>query len=145
MKILCALLILAPFSTLAAVTDACAVPGSSVEIDMTRSMAADLKLNEQSIAPPHMELLAVAPVSKELAGQYAKESRDIELKRGNSVTLSYEGYFSAFHDNGAKTLLIKYTYENNEKKKNIFVASSLVNDEECSIRFNGYVTLQREY
>jgi len=59
--------------------------------------------------------------------------------------LGYEDYFSSYFDNGAKTLLIKYTYQNAAKQKNIFVASSLVNDDECSIRFNGYVTLQREY
>lgn len=142
MKILYAFFALLPFSAFA-VTDSCAVPGSSVEMDMTRGVSKDLGL--KAITPPKMELLAVSPVGQALADQYAKADRATDLARKSGHALGYEDYFSSYHDNGAKTLLIKYTYENAAKQKNIFVASSLVNDDECSIRFNGYVTLQREY
>ncbi|MGL6020550.1 MAG: Shiga toxin A subunit, partial [Gibbsiella quercinecans] len=30
-------------------------------------------------------------------------------------------------------------------QRDIFIASSLLNNDECSIRFNGYLTLSREF
>ncbi len=42
-------------------------------------------------------------------------------------------------------LTAKYTYFNQEGKKDVFIASGLINKDECSIRFNGYLTLAREF
>lgn len=128
-----------------ATTNPCVVPNSSVEIEMRRSMVRDLSINEESIIDPKMEQLAEAPVSKVLANQYALIDRAKDLKRKGGFTLDHESYVDAYYANGAKTLLIKYTYENAAKQKNIFIASAIVNDNECSIRFNGYVILQRAF
>jgi len=42
-------------------------------------------------------------------------------------------------------LTVKFTYFNKDGKQNVFIASALVNDNECSVRFNGYLTVARAY
>lgn len=44
-----------------------------------------------------------------------------------------------------KIVVAKYTYRNAENKKNIFIASSLQHKYECSVRFNGYLIVEREF
>ncbi|MEY7631937.1 Shiga toxin A subunit, partial [Enterobacter quasihormaechei] len=34
---------------------------------------------------------------------------------------------------------------NKDAKKDVFIASSLMNKDECSIRFNGYIILSRQF
>ena len=42
-------------------------------------------------------------------------------------------------------LIIKITYENKQGKQNSFITSSLLSDIDCSIRFNGYLVMQRQF
>ncbi|ECS1302436.1 Shiga toxin A subunit, partial [Salmonella enterica] len=44
-----------------------------------------------------------------------------------------------------KSIVAKYTYINKDKEKDIFIASSFMNADECSVRFNGYITLSRGF
>lgn len=144
MKKLILILILTPTYTLA-LTHPCVVPGSSVEIDMTRAMVRAMNIDQQDMTCTNMKLLAVAPVDKSLANFYANQDRAADLARLGKYSLSYEAYFSSYFGHGAKTLVIEYTYQNVAKQKNVLVASSLVNDNECSVRFNGYVIVQRAF
>jgi len=44
-----------------------------------------------------------------------------------------------------KIIVAKYIYRNEKNQKNIFIASSLQNKYECSVRFNGYLIVKREF
>ncbi|EDZ7381678.1 Shiga toxin A subunit, partial [Salmonella enterica] len=51
----------------------------------------------------------------------------------------------SYYENQVKSIVAKYTYINKDKGKDIFIASSFMNADECSVRFNGYITLSREF
>jgi len=59
--------------------------------------------------------------------------------------VSLEEYREIYHEGNPRNLIVKVSYENKESKHNIFLASSIVNDDECSVRFNGYITVKREF
>ena len=42
-------------------------------------------------------------------------------------------------------LTVRYTYTNANDKQNIFITSALLNNEECSVRYNGWMTVTREF
>lgn len=67
-------------------------------------------------------------------------------KAKNKVTiLDKKSYFDSYYENQVKSIVAKYTYINKDKEKDIFIASSFMNADECSVRFNGYITLSREF
>lgn len=86
-----------------------------------------------------VEVLNLSPVSDMLARQFAQA----DAKIGNG--LSVKDYYGIYHDNGAMNLTVKYTYTNVKGARNVYVVSSLLNNDECSVRFNGYLTLSREF
>ncbi|MRS15026.1 Shiga toxin A subunit [Enterobacteriaceae bacterium RIT691] len=86
-----------------------------------------------------VEVLDLSPVSDVLARQLAKA----DSKAGKG--LSENDYYGFYHAQGVLNLTAKYTYTNSKGKRDVFIASSLLNDDECSVRFNGYMTLSREF
>lgn len=86
-----------------------------------------------------IEVLNLSPVSDAFARQLAQA----DAKTGNG--LSFKDYYGIYHDNGAKNLTVKYTYSNDKGASNVYIVSSLLNNDECSVRFNGYLTLSREF
>ncbi len=86
-----------------------------------------------------VEVLNISPVSDAFARQLAQA----DTKNGNG--LSFKDYYGIYHDNGAMALTAKYTYTNARGASNIYIVSSLLNNDECSVRFNGYLTLSREF
>ncbi len=86
-----------------------------------------------------VEVLSLSPVSDALARQFAQA----DAKTGNG--LSVKDYYGIYHDNGAMNLTVKYTYTNVKGASNVYIVSSLLNNDECSVRFNGYLTLSREF
>lgn len=86
-----------------------------------------------------VEVLNLSPVSDALARQFAQA----DAKTGNG--LSVKEYYGIYHDNGAMNLTAKYTYTNVKGVSNVYIVSSLLNNDECSVRFNGYLTLSREF
>lgn len=44
-----------------------------------------------------------------------------------------------------QNLLVSYEYVNKRDKHNVFIALLLINDNESSLRFNGYPILRREF
>jgi len=85
-----------------------------------------------------VEVLNISPVSDALARQFAR-------KDAQNSNLSLKDYYSIYHENDAMNLTVKYTYVNAKGAKNSYVVSSLLNNDECSVRFNGYLTLSREF
>lgn len=86
-----------------------------------------------------VEVLNISPVSDAFAHQLAQE--DAKIGSG----LSLKDYYGIYHDNGAMNLTAKYTYTNAKGASNVYIVSSLLNNDECSVRFNGYLTLSREF
>ncbi|HEY2451274.1 MAG TPA: Shiga toxin A subunit [Scandinavium sp.] len=86
-----------------------------------------------------VEVLGLSPVSDTLARQYAQA----DAKAGSGLTV--KDYYGIYHDNGAMALTTKYTYRNAKGASNVYIVSSLLNNDECSVRFNGYLTLSREF
>lgn len=86
-----------------------------------------------------VEVLSLSPVSDAFASQLAQA----DMKTGNG--LSFKEYYGIYHDNGTMNLTAKYTYTNAKGERNVYVVSSLLNNDECSVRFNGFLTLSREF
>jgi hypothetical protein len=86
-----------------------------------------------------VEVLSIAPVSE----VYAHQLAEADAKAGNG--LSVKDYYGIYHDNGALNLTVKYTYTSAKGQHNVYIVSSLLNNDECSVRFNGYLTLLREF
>lgn len=59
--------------------------------------------------------------------------------------LDKKSYFDSYYENQVKSIVAKYTYINKDKEKDIFIASSFMNADECSVRFNGYITLSENF
>jgi hypothetical protein len=86
-----------------------------------------------------VEVLNLSLVSDALAHQFAQK----DAKTGKGLLL--KDYFDIYHNNGAMNLTVKYTYTNVKGAKNVYIVSSILNNDECSVRFNGYLTLSREF
>jgi len=86
-----------------------------------------------------VEVLNLSPVSEALAHQFAQT----DAKTGKGLSL--KDYYGIYHDNGAMSLTVKYIYTNARGAGNVYIVSSLLNNDECSVRFNGYLTLSREF
>lgn len=109
------LLFLLPGSAIAA--NPCVVPGSAVELEMTRKMLEDTGLTAAVSGLPIMEQLAETPVSQPLALQYAAASRTRDQLRLGDIVLTLDDYFSTFYDYHAVNLVVKYTYLSPDSKK----------------------------
>ena len=94
-----------------------------------------------------VEVLSLSSVSDAFASQLAQA----DMKTGNGLSfkeyygLSFKEYYGIYHDNGTMNLTAKYTYTNAKGERNVYVVSSLLNNDECSVRFNGFLTLSREF
>ncbi|HDX7799126.1 TPA: Shiga toxin A subunit, partial [Escherichia coli] len=65
--------------------------------------------------------------------------------RNKKAMLDEKSYFDSYYENHAKSIVAKYTYINNDRGKDVFIASGIINENECSVRFNGYIILSREF
>ncbi len=54
-------------------------------------------------------------------------------------------YARSFRENNAKNIIVKFIYEDVAHKHNVILGSALVSDDECSVRFNGYLLISREF
>lgn len=117
----------------------CAAPGHYNESMLSTSVKNDLGVALVEREKIALEVLDLSPVSDVLARQLAKA----DSKAGKG--LSENDYYGIYHGQGVLNLTAKYTYINSKGKRDVFIASSLLNDDECSVRFNGYMTLSREF
>lgn len=125
----------------------CATVGASMESALFDAMESDLNINLSTIIKDktQVEILDVSPVSKLYAGSLAKIDYEKDKARNKVAMLDEKSYFDSYYENQAKSIVAKYTYINNDRKKDVFIASGLMNADECSVRFNGYIILSREF
>lgn len=121
----------------------CAKVGASMYIDLTDSIIEDLNITRNQIIQKNVsvEVISLSPISKVYAEQLAEKA----FKYQTTHFLSKNDYARIFSEDDVKIVVAKYTYRNAENKKNIFIASSLQNKYECSVRFNGYLIVEREF
>lgn len=125
----------------------CAAIESYMELSLFDAITNDLNIPSDSIirSKTQVNVLDSSSVSPMLAKQLAHIDYEADKKGTGHALLSEKEYQSTFQGNGAKTITAKYTYLNSENKKDIFIATSLMNNDECSIRFNGYLVLSRQF
>lgn len=125
----------------------CASIGLSMESSLFDALSKDLKIDTSTVdeTKAKVEIIDISPISK----IYAKSLARMDFNNGPDKDISEETYnkiyFSSYYENEVKSITAKYTYTNKAGKKSVFIATSLMNKDECSIRFNGYITLSREF
>ncbi|HAS0186504.1 TPA: Shiga toxin A subunit [Salmonella enterica subsp. enterica] len=125
----------------------CATVGASMESSLFDAIKNDLNIDVATIIKDKtkVEILDVSPVSKVYAESLARMDYEKDKAKNKVAILDKKSYFDSYYENQVKSIVAKYTYINKDKEKDIFIASSFMNADECSVRFNGYITLFREF
>jgi hypothetical protein len=137
-----------PVSAMAAIPGSeCAAPGHYVEGMLLASIKNDLGIDLTSIQydKTTVEVLSVAPVSEVFARKLAIADSQADLKKLTDTKLSESDYYDIYHDGHVLTVTAKYTFTDKNNKRDEFISSAFANDDECSVRYNGYLTLSREF
>ncbi|EBU1729783.1 Shiga toxin A subunit [Salmonella enterica] len=125
----------------------CATVGASMESSLFDAIKNDLNIDVATIIKDKtkVEILDISPVSKVYAESLARMDYEKDKAKNKVAILDKKSYFGSYYENQVKSIVAKYTYINKDKEKDIFIASSFMNADECSVRFNGYITLSREF
>ncbi|QSG19312.1 Shiga toxin A subunit [Salmonella enterica] len=125
----------------------CATVGASMESSLFDAIKNDLNIDVATIIKDKtkVEILDISPVSKVYAESLAGMDYEKDKAKNKVAILDKKSYFDSYYENQVKSIVAKYTYINKDKEKDIFIASSFMNADECSVRFNGYITLSREF
>ncbi|EIS0072506.1 Shiga toxin A subunit [Salmonella enterica subsp. enterica serovar Tennessee] len=125
----------------------CATVGASMESSLFDAIKNDLNIDVATIIKDKtkVEILDISPVSKVYAESLARMDYEKDKAKNKVAILDKKSYFDSYYENQVKSTVAKYTYINKDKEKDIFIASSFMNADECSVRFNGYITLFREF
>ncbi|EEK2892096.1 Shiga toxin A subunit [Salmonella enterica subsp. enterica serovar 4,[5],12:i:-] len=125
----------------------CATVGASMESSLFDAIKNDLNIDVATIIKDKtkVEILDISPVSKVYAESLARMDYEKDKAKNKVAILDKKSYFDSYYENQVKSIVAKYTYINKDKEKDIFIASSFMNADECSVRFNGYITLPREF
>ena len=109
-------------------------------------MSRDLKLDDTvfDMKKTKAEIIAITPVNHPLALMYGEAQKQLGGVNSEDLTTAEE-FAQGFMDNNAKNIIVKYTYEDKQGRRNIFLASTFVSDVDCIVRFNGYIIVQREF
>jgi len=118
-----------------------------MEQSLFDSVTKDLNIRPDSIQrkKTRVNIIDVSPISSVFAKQLALIDYESDKSGAGKAILSEEEYFATLYDNGVKSITAKYIYLNKQNKRDVFIATSLMNNDECSIRFNGYITLARGF
>ncbi|ECF2157915.1 Shiga toxin A subunit [Salmonella enterica subsp. enterica serovar Kottbus] len=121
--------------------------GASMESSLFDAIKNDLNIDVATIIKDKtkVEILDISPVSKVYAESLARMDYEKDKAKNKVAILDKKSYFDSYYENQVKSIVAKYTYINKDKEKDIFIASSFMNADECSVRFNGYITLSREF
>lgn len=131
-------------SALANVTpESCLDINRSVGVSMIDAMVKDfgIQQSEVIIDKTQLSLLYKQKVTSQMADFYARDSYNNEAAH----FFSESKYKELYLESNAQNIIVKYDFFNVQNKHNITIASLLVNDDECSIRFNGYIIVKREF
>ncbi|EAT7573554.1 Shiga toxin A subunit [Salmonella enterica subsp. enterica serovar Takoradi] len=125
----------------------CATVGASMESSLFDAIKNDLNIDVATIIKDKtkVEILDISPVSKVYAESLARMDYEKDKAKNKVAILDKKSYSDSYYENQVKSIVAKYTYINKDKEKDIFIASSFMNADECSVRFNGYITLSREF
>ncbi|EAU6186998.1 Shiga toxin A subunit [Salmonella enterica] len=125
----------------------CATVGASMESSLFDAIKNDLNIDVATIIKDKtkVEILDISPVSKVYAESLARMDYEKDKAKNKVAILDKKSYFDSYYENQVKSIVAKYTYINKDKEKYIFIASSFMNADECSVRFNGYIALSREF
>ncbi|EGW0628730.1 Shiga toxin A subunit [Salmonella enterica] len=125
----------------------CATVGASMESSLFDAIKNDLNIDVATIIKDKtkVEILDLSPVSKVYAESLARMDYEKDKAKNKVAILDKKSYFDSYYENQVKSIVAKYAYINKDKEKDIFIASSFMNADECSVRFNGYITLSREF
>ncbi|EJG5055795.1 Shiga toxin A subunit [Salmonella enterica] len=125
----------------------CATVGASMESSLFDAIKNDLNIDVATIIKDKtkVEILDISPVSKVYAESLARMDYEKDKAKNKVAILDKKSYFDSYYENQVKSIVEKYTYINKDKEKDIFIASSFMNADECSVRFNGYITLSRGF
>ncbi|TAO87510.1 Shiga-like toxin A subunit SciR [Salmonella enterica] len=125
----------------------CATDGASMESSLFDAIKNDLNIDVATIIKDKtkVEILDISPVSKVYAESLARMDYEKDKAKNKVAILDKKSYFDSYYENQVKSIVAKYTYINKDKEKDIFIASSFMNADECSVRFNGYITLSKEF
>ncbi|WP_408583720.1 Shiga-like toxin A subunit SciR, partial [Salmonella enterica] len=120
----------------------CATVGASMESSLFDAIKNDLNIDVATIIKDktRVEILDISPVSKVYAESLARMDYEKDKAKNKVAILDKKSYFDSYYENQVKSIVAKYTYINKDKEKDIFIASSFMNADECSVRFNGYIT-----
>ncbi len=125
----------------------CAAPGHFIEGMLLTRIKNDLGVDLTSIQydKTTVNILNIAPVSKFFAREMALADSQTHLEIPENIRLTENDYYSIYHDKHVLAVTAKYTFTDKNNKQSAFISSALVNDDECSVRYNGYMTLSREF
>ncbi|HAO8101547.1 TPA: Shiga toxin A subunit, partial [Salmonella enterica subsp. enterica serovar Mbandaka] len=120
----------------------CATVGASMESSLFDAIKNDLNIDVATIIKDKtkVEILDISPVSKVYAESLARMDYEKDKAKNKVAILDKKSYFDSYYENQVKSIVAKYTYINKDKEKDIFIASSFMNADECSVKFNGYIT-----
>lgn len=121
----------------------CIKPTASADTVMIDKMVSDMNIDFRSLnrSRTRSSLIDNSRVSSSLIQQFAKET----FSESTDKLVSLNELEEIFGSDNVRNLIIEFTYEDKTGKKNVFLVSQLVNDYECGVRFNGYLTVSREF
>lgn len=108
---------------------------------MMDKMHDEMHIDIKSIQPQNIttELLYNEPVSDILSQYYAERTYEADS------SLSIKTNKGIYSEHNPRNLIIKFTFKNNEGKEDVFLVSTIANDYECNVEFNGYMIIKREF
>ena len=119
----------------------CAAPGNFVEGMLLASIKNDLGIDLTTIQynKTAVEILNIKPVSELFARKLAIADNK------ENPELAEKNYYDIYRNGHVLTVTAKYTFTDRDDKRDEFISSALINDDECSVKYNGYITLSREF
>lgn len=123
--------------------ESCLDINRSVGVSMTDALVADLDIKESDILvdKTKLSLISTNNVTPELAETLARKNYSTESTHFFSIDKGKQ----MFMESNAKNIIVKYDYINHKNKHIVTLASLLINDDECSVNFNGYIIVKREF
>ncbi|HGB2307567.1 TPA: Shiga toxin A subunit, partial [Salmonella enterica subsp. enterica serovar Newport] len=111
----------------------CATVGASMESSLFDAIKNDLNIDVATIIKDKtkVEILDISPVSKVYAESLARMGYEKDKAKNKVAILDKKSYFDSYYENQVKSIVAKYTYINKDKEKDIFIASSFMNADEC--------------
>lgn len=115
----------------------------SVGINVTDAMISDFGLKENDIVleKTKMSLLYQEKVTTPMAYYFALQDK----KNPVLADLSLDDLMESYTMDNPTNLIIKFDYVNKSGKHNVLLSSHLISEGECTIRYNGYIIVKREF